>query len=117
MRLLYTVWTFYIPIIYTIGPYGIGAVRVKSERKAPIPEKQVEGLRLNVAARARELLYKVGSVEHLLGELQEPLRAQVRLHPAPCTLHPDPCTLHPAARTGWHLWEMDLRFAPGLPPG
>jgi hypothetical protein len=37
----------------------------------------VEGLRLNVAARARELLYKVGSVEQLLGELEEPMRAQV----------------------------------------
>jgi len=22
-----------------------------------------------------------------------------------------------AARIGWHLWEIDLRFAPGLPPG
>ena len=25
---------------------------------------------------------------------------------------------HPnATRMGWHLWEIDLRFAPGLPPG
>ena len=25
---------------------------------------------------------------------------------------------HPnATRIGWHLWEIDLRFAPGLPPG
>ena len=22
-----------------------------------------------------------------------------------------------ATRIGWHLWEIDLRFAPGLPPG
>jgi len=22
-----------------------------------------------------------------------------------------------ATRIGWHLWESDLRFAPGLPPG
>jgi len=22
-----------------------------------------------------------------------------------------------ATRIGWHLWETDLRFAPGLPPG
>ena len=22
-----------------------------------------------------------------------------------------------ATRTGWHLWDIDLRFAPGLPPG
>ena len=22
-----------------------------------------------------------------------------------------------ATRTGWHLWEIDLRLAPGLPPG
>ena len=22
-----------------------------------------------------------------------------------------------APRIGWHLWEIDLRFAPGLPPG
>jgi len=22
-----------------------------------------------------------------------------------------------ATRFGWHLWETDLRFAPGLPPG
>jgi hypothetical protein len=22
-----------------------------------------------------------------------------------------------AIRIGWHLWEIDLRFAPGLPPG
>ena len=22
-----------------------------------------------------------------------------------------------ANRIGWHLWEIDLRFAPGLPPG
>ena len=22
-----------------------------------------------------------------------------------------------ATRVGWHLWEIDLRFAPGLPPG
>ena len=22
-----------------------------------------------------------------------------------------------AARIGWHLWEIDLRFAPGLSPG
>ena len=22
-----------------------------------------------------------------------------------------------ASRIGWHLWEIDLRFAPGLPPG
>ena len=22
-----------------------------------------------------------------------------------------------ATRIGWHLWEVDLRFAPGLPPG
>ena len=22
-----------------------------------------------------------------------------------------------ATRTGWHLWEIDLRFSPGLPPG
>ena len=21
-----------------------------------------------------------------------------------------------ATRIGWHLWEIDLRFAPGLPP-
>ena len=22
-----------------------------------------------------------------------------------------------ATRIGWHLWKIDLRFAPGLPPG
>jgi len=22
-----------------------------------------------------------------------------------------------ATSIGWHLWEIDLRFAPGLPPG
>jgi len=22
-----------------------------------------------------------------------------------------------AIRIGWHLWDIDLRFAPGLPPG
>ena len=22
-----------------------------------------------------------------------------------------------ATRIGWHLWEIDLKFAPGLPPG
>ena len=22
-----------------------------------------------------------------------------------------------ATRIGWHLWEIDIRFAPGLPPG
>ena len=22
-----------------------------------------------------------------------------------------------ATRIGWHLWEDDLKFAPGLPPG
>ena len=22
-----------------------------------------------------------------------------------------------ATRIGWHLWEIDLRFTPGLPPG
>jgi len=22
-----------------------------------------------------------------------------------------------ATRIGWHMWEIDLRFAPGLPPG
>jgi len=22
-----------------------------------------------------------------------------------------------ATRIGWHVWEIDLRFAPGLPPG
>jgi len=22
-----------------------------------------------------------------------------------------------ATRIGWHLWQIDLRFAPGLPPG
>ena len=22
-----------------------------------------------------------------------------------------------ATRVGWHLWDIDLRFAPGLPPG
>ena len=22
-----------------------------------------------------------------------------------------------ASRIGWHLWEIDFRFAPGLPPG
>ena len=22
-----------------------------------------------------------------------------------------------STRIGWHLWDIDLRFAPGLPPG
>ena len=25
--------------------------------------------------------------------------------------------LYNATRIGWHLWEIDLKFAPGLPPG
>jgi len=49
------------------------------------------------------------------------LRARVR-HAPPPTLEATQVQIDALfgqlpTRIGWHLWETDLRFAPGLPPG
>jgi len=98
------------------GPRRSLSLKLRDTR---VYEPQIRA-RLGTTAHSCEVV--VSSLQSLAGRLSS--TAQACALPAPPWSQPrgkwmvSLVNSHTnATRIGWHLWEIDLRFAPGLPPG